>query len=156
MRSMFKFVLQPLLDFRRRIEEKVLIEHAGRVRRFEREKERLERLRNEKSLLARRFSEMQQGVMKAGDIAALFDYLGRVNIEERSQEDVVRKAAEELEEKRRDLLEAVKKRKAIEVLKDRQREAYKQELARKEIRRLDDFGIDQYKRNEGKEDHHRL
>jgi flagellar FliJ protein len=153
---MFKFVLQPLLDFRRRIEEKVLIEYAGRVRRFEREKERLERLRNEKSLLARRFSDMQRGVMKAGDIAALFDYLGRVNVEERSQEEVVRKAAEELEEKRRDLLEAVKKRKAIEVLKDRQREAYRQGLARKEIRRLDEFGIDQYKRNEGKEGHHRL
>ena len=153
---MFKFALQPLLDFRRRIEEKVLIEYAGRVRRFEREKERLERLRNEKSLLARRFSEMQQGVMKAGDIAALFDYLGRVNIEERSQEDVVRKAAEELEEKRQDLLEAVKKRKAIEVLRDRQHEAYRQALVRKEIRRLDEFGIDQYERHEGKEGHHRL
>ncbi len=156
MKSMFKFALQPLLDFRRRIEEKALTEYAGQVRRFETEKERLERLRHEKSLLARRFSEMQQGVMKAGDVATLFAYLGRVSSEERGQEDVVRKAAEELEEKRQNLLEAVKKRKAIEVLRDRQHEAYRQALVRKELRRLDEFGIEQHKRNEGKEGHHRL
>jgi flagellar FliJ protein len=153
---MFKFAMQPLLEFRKSIEEKMLLAFAGKARQLEIEKEKLERLRWKRSLLVQRFAEMQREDMNAGDIASLFSYLEHVRMDEQRQEDSVRKTADELDEKRKELLEAVKKRKVIEVLKEKQMKEYMQMLTRKELRRLDEFGIDQFKREEGQENNRRL
>ena len=154
--DMFKFAMQPVLEFRRSIEERMLLEFADKARQLEIASESLERLRERKSLLVHRFSVMQRGDMNAGDIASLFSYLERLKGEEQRQMDYIRKITEALDEKRKELLEAVKKRKVIEVLRDRQLEEYRQDLTRKELKTLDEFGIGQFKREEGKEDNRSL
>lgn len=153
---MFRFELQPVLDFRRSVEERMLTAFAEKTRQLEIEKEKLEGLRRKRSSLVHRFGLMQTRAMKADEVAALVSFLERLREEERGQEQRVRDAAAAAEERRKELLEAVKKRKALEVLKERQEEAYRQTLTRKERERLDEFGIDRHQREEGQENYRRL
>ncbi len=153
---MFKFELQPVLDFRRSVEERILMAFAERARQLEIEKEKLAGLRQKKSSLVHRFGVMQKRAMKADEVASLVSFLERVRKEERAQEQRVRDAAAELDERREELLEAVKKRKVLDVLKERQEEDYRRTLTRKERSRLDEFGIDRYQREEGQENYRRL
>jgi flagellar protein FliJ len=153
---MFNFALQPLLEFRRSLEERILLEFAGKTRQLETEKEKLDRIMQKRAFLINRFIQMQRSEMKADDVSLLFSWLNKIREDEQRQTDMVLKIAVELEGKRKELLTAVKKRKIIEVLRDRQMEEYKQNMTRKERERLDEFGIVQYAREESKEDHHRL
>lgn len=152
----FKFKLKPVLDYRRSIEDRMMTAFAEKARRLEMEKETLEGLRRKKSSLVRRFGDMQKKTMKADDVARLVSFLDRLREEERAQEARVRDAAAEAEERRKELLEAVKQRKVLEILKERQERDHRQITARKELSRLDEFGIDRYQREEGQENYRRL
>ena len=153
---MFKFALQPVLEFRQSVEERILLEFSGRARQLELEKAKVEGLREKKAQLTLRFALMQRGNMKVDDISYLFSYIEKIKEDEKKKLKAVQIIKGDMEEKRKELLEAVKKRKVIEVLRDRQMEEYRGNFARKERERLDAFGIDQFKREESKEDHHRL
>ncbi len=148
---MFRFKLQPILDFREVGERRAMQVYAGKVRQWEAETALLEGLRERKSLLLRRFGEMQKRETNSAEVASLFSFLERIKGEETAQEGRVSRAKEEVEEKRRELLEAVKKRKAIELLKEKRAEEYRREQNRKEREGLDEFGIDHYRREEGEE-----
>jgi flagellar FliJ protein len=154
--SVFKFDLQPLLDYREAAERGCLLRYAEKVKRLELEKARLQHLIEARLLLVGRLMAMQKKEMKAGDLSALIIYLDHVKDQEHRQVQTVSLSEDEAEEKRKELVEAMARKKAVELLKEKRLAEYRHELARKEMKRIDDSAIDRYQRAEGEETHRRL
>jgi flagellar FliJ protein len=149
---MFKFEFQQVLDFRKSIEEKRLVEHSDQQKEVNKERLALAQLRKKKTELTAQFLRIQEQGMQATDAALYVSYIQHVNERERLQQDAVGKAEALLEEKKAALLEAVKKRKAMERLKEKRFAEHRSAAAAKERRNLDEFGIRSFQRKAGNEE----
>lgn len=138
---MFKFKLQPLLDYRKSIEETALLEFADKMRRLENEKEILEGLKRERLALIGQLIKLPGRRLPAADISLYHSYISHIKDMQGSQKGVIGEAAREAEDKRTELLETVKKRKAIEILKQKKLEEYQADIINKERKELDEVGI---------------
>ncbi|MBN2516032.1 MAG: flagellar export protein FliJ [Deltaproteobacteria bacterium] len=138
---MFHFKLQPVLDYRKQIEEQLLSEFADAKRRLNYEKERLELLENKKKALIAQLESMSEGDITIADISLCRSYLERIRDDEKCQHEVVLKLDRELEDKRIKLLDAIKKRKILEVIKEKKTEEYRTNLILNERKELDEFGV---------------
>jgi len=138
---MFHFKLQPVLDYRKQIEEQFLSEFADTKRRLNYEKERLELLENKKKDLITQLESMGEGDVTVADISLCQSYLERMRDEEICQCKVVVRLDEELENKRIKLVDAIKKRKVLEIIKEKKTEEYKTNLIYNERKELDEFGV---------------
>ncbi len=147
---MFKFKLQPLLDYRRVLEENAQQDFALKLRALEIEKQLLASIAGQRAVLARRFLEMSSGKaeMKAEDFASLTARLELLRIRQREQEKAVMEKDAEKERSRLAMMESVRNRRIMELLRDRHFGMYKQEMKRREARQLDEFGIRNYNRRE--------
>ncbi len=141
---MFKFELQSVLDYRLSLEEKSQIAYSEQMRCLENEKRVLEKLRKKKAALMNQFLQDQNGAMNASDIALFISYIRHMITREQEQVTVVSREETVLEERRGDLIEAVKNRKALENLKDKRLQQYKAGILEKERKELDEFGIVSY------------
>ncbi len=141
---MFKFELQSVLDYRLSLEEKSQIAYSEQLRCVENERRVLERLREKKAALMNRFLQDQNDQMNASEIAMFISYIRHMITKEQEQVSVIAREESVLEEKRGDLLEAVKNRKALENLKDRKLQQYRANILEKERKELDEFGIISY------------
>jgi flagellar FliJ protein len=143
---MFKFKLQPLLDYRRIIEENAQQDFALRMRELEIAKQLLASIAGQRAVLARRFVDLSKGrsEMKADDLAALTSRLELLRIRQREQEKAVIEKDAEKESSRLVMLDAMRSRRIMELLRDRHFENYKMENKRRETRQLDEFGIRGY------------
>jgi flagellar FliJ protein len=138
---MFHFKLQPVLDYRKQIEEQLLSEFADAKRRFNYEKERLELLENRKKDLITQLESMSEGDVTVADISLCQSYLERIRDDENCQRDVVLRLDKELEVKRIKLVDAIKKRKVLEIIKEKKTEEYRANLILNERKELDEFGV---------------
>lgn len=143
---MFKFRLQPLLEYRKLLEENAQQEFALKLRELENEKKALAAIAGERSVIARRFMELSGGgvEMKADDLATLTSRLEILRIRQRLQEKVVIEKDEAKELSRLSMLDAMRNKRIMELLRDRHFGNYKLELKRRETRSLDEFGIRSY------------
>lgn len=144
--DMFRFKLQPLLDYRRIIEENAQQDFALKLRELEIEKQLLASIAGQRAIIARRFADMSKGhsEIKADDLAALTSRLELLRIRQREQEKTVIEKDAEKERSRLVMLEAMRNRRIMELLRDRHFDNYKMENKRREARQLDEFGIRSY------------
>jgi flagellar FliJ protein len=145
---MFTFRLQSLLDVRIACEEKVIVEVAEIVRRFEREQEVLKSLKNERSLLCGQLELLQGSPTRSPDLSLLVSYLWSCHEREKAQEDLIDGVRRDLDAKREDLLAAVKDRKIMEKLKIRQLEHYRDHIEDRERKDLDEMAITRFGRRD--------
>jgi flagellar FliJ protein len=138
---MFHFKLQPVLDYRKQIEEKFLSEFSDANRRLNYEKERLELLENKKKDLITQLESMGEGDVTVADISLCRSYLERIRDEEDCQREVVLRLDGELEDKRIKLVDAIKKRKVLEIIKEKKTSEYKTNIFHNERKELDEFGV---------------
>ena len=138
---MFKFKLQALLDYRKGIEERHLVEFSDKVRRLEAEKGILEELKRERLALIGQLVKMQERRLSATDISLYHSYIHYIKDTQATQEGVISEAANEVENKREELLDAVKKRKVIEILKQKKLAEYQADIINRERKELDEVGI---------------
>ncbi|MFB3925576.1 MAG: flagellar export protein FliJ [Syntrophales bacterium] len=141
---MFLFKLQSVLDYRKTLEEKCLVEYSDSLKYLEKEKNILETLKRRKEVLMNQFLKMQEGDLNSSEIASYVSFIRHMTDKERGQQAAVRKAEEVVEKKRVELLEAVKKRKVMENLKERKKEEYRSEVEAKERKEMDEFGITKF------------
>jgi flagellar protein FliJ len=145
---MFRFRLQPVLDTRIAFEEKLLREFSERKRELEKGISILDALHEERHSWIRDMQEMMKREVTAYDIgmhSAYINYLkGRIEY----QQMAVKGLAEKVEEKREELLEAVKKRKIMENLKERQFIEYKENAEMMERKALEEISIQAYARRQ--------
>lgn len=121
---MFVFSLQSVLDYRKNIEEKIHNEFSEKKRELELEELKLINLINERADLIGELRKMQNKSLPVDDIARYISYVEQVRENEKKQRITIAQVSEELEVKRNELLEAVKKRKIMERLKERHAEEY--------------------------------
>ncbi|MBN2687729.1 MAG: flagellar export protein FliJ [Deltaproteobacteria bacterium] len=138
---MFSFRLQSVLDFRKQVEDGHLAEFARVRRRLDHEMERLSRIMEDTMRMMNHLMMIGKGDIQPGDIALVKSYIKSLRELERRQQAVIETVKLELEDKRAELLEAVKQRKIMENLRERRFEAYKSEAQKRELKELDERGI---------------
>jgi flagellar FliJ protein len=145
---MFTYNLQSVLEYRQSIEEKKLTEFSEAERNLQKEKDRLKGIREQQQALVEELKALKDRECNSRDIALFLKYAEELQKKENRQIEVVREATAAFEEKRKELLEAVKKRKMMETHKDHQFQDYKSDLIAAERRETDDISIQRFARRE--------
>jgi flagellar FliJ protein len=145
---MFVFRLQSVLDYRENIQEKVLNEFSEKKRELETEESRLKYLINERINLIGELRKMKDKLLHVDDIAHRVSYVEQVREKEHNQKQVIAKVMEQLESKRAELLEAVKKKKVMERLKETHAEEYESNINALEQKNSDEMSVLKFGRRE--------
>jgi len=145
---MFTYNLQSVLEYRQSLEEKKLTEFSGQERILRREKEILKGIREKQQILVEELRALKDKECTSRDIALSLAFMEELQKRENRQIEVVREATALFEEKRKDLLEAVKKRKMMEIHKEYQFREYKADLVLSERRETDELSIQRFVRRE--------
>ncbi|MCD6153927.1 MAG: flagellar export protein FliJ [Syntrophobacterales bacterium] len=138
---MFNFRLQPVLDYRKQLEEKLMLEFADIKRSLDCEKEALKELRKERADLVSRLEKMGKSRLSAADASIYFSYISRMKNEENHREDIICRIEKGLKEKRADLVDASKKKRILEILKEKGLKEYRLFWIDREQKELDEAGI---------------
>jgi flagellar protein FliJ len=145
---MFVFQLQPVLDYRKNIEVKILNEFSQIKRELETEELRLKNLIQERENLIGELREMQNKSLPVDYIARNVSYVEQVRENEKKQSVIIVQVSEQLEAKRKELLEAVKKTKIMEKLKERHAEEYEGDVRAFEQKNSDEMAVLKFGRRE--------
>ncbi len=145
---MFKFKLQSVLEYRVNLEEKIQGEFSGVQRYLAEQKAILKALVSEREKLISDLRNMQQVAMRADDIATLVAYVEAIRHKEIDQQNVIHQAEEQVEAKRKELMEAVKNRKVMENLRDKSAEEYKKNFNDLEQKSSDEMSVLKFGRRE--------
>lgn len=138
---MFNFRLQKVLDYRKQLEEKRILEFADTKKRLDCEKETLKKLKRERADLISRLEKMGENKLSAADASIYLSYISHIKDEENDGEDIVCQIGKELKEKRAKLVDASKKKRILEILKEKKLKEYKVSLISREQKELDEAGI---------------
>ena len=136
------------MDYRKNIEERILNAFSEKKRELELEELKLQNLSEEKRDIIDQLKKMQDKSLHIDDIARYVSYVERIGENEKRQNIIIAQASEQLEAKRMELLEAVKKRKVIEMLKDRHAEEYANAERALEQKNSDEMAVLKFGRRE--------
>jgi flagellar FliJ protein len=135
---MFNFRLQPVLKYRKQLEERLMLEFADRKRNLDYEKETLKKLRRERADLISRLKKMGESKLSAAHASIYLYYISHIKDEENHREEIICQIEEELEEKRTKLVNASRKRRILEIIKEKKLEEYRLSLISREQKELDE------------------
>ncbi|MEQ8181565.1 MAG: flagellar export protein FliJ [Smithellaceae bacterium] len=138
---MFLFRFQTVLDFRKNVEEKILGEFSEKKRQLEFEELKLQNLMKEWSALLGELKKMQNKAVPVGDIARYVAYIDQVKENENRQKIKIAEVSGQLETKRIELLDAVRKTKIMEKLKQRHAKDYKDDERALEQKNSDEMSV---------------
>jgi len=142
----YRFTLQVVLDYRKRLEEALQIDLSGIERDLAREKQQLISYEQEKRAyeeeLARR--EAREVDLEAGILYR--DYLRGMRRKVKAQRDKVATVTTARDKKREELLIATKKRKVLETVRQKDFRRFLQGLERRERLFIDEISIRNYGR----------
>jgi flagellar FliJ protein len=138
---MFNFRLQSVLEYRMNMEEKILNEFSETKRELDVERTRMKYLVKERINLITELRDMQDKPLPADDFANYISYLEKVRENEKKQKIVIHQVKEQLESKRKELIEAVKQRKIMEKLRKRHVEEYNDNLRNLEQKSSDEMSV---------------
>jgi flagellar FliJ protein len=143
---MFTFNLQPVLNYRKTIEEKKLAEFADMQRKLAEEKAQLECICEQKLQIVEQLKNIQQSTFYASDVSFSLSYVRILNEKEIAQKKVVARISEGAEKLRRELLETVKDRKMIDILKEHKLLEFKMGIASLERKAIEETAIQSFAR----------
>jgi len=144
---MYRFNLQVLLDYRKRIEEGLQIELSQVQRELEKEKQLLTAYQREKLYYEEELVRREEKEIDVSEALLYRDYLRGMRIRIKEQRDVVAKVKGDLDIKQNELLNATKKRKVLEKVKEKEWKRFKENLERKERILIDEVGMRKYQRD---------
>jgi flagellar FliJ protein len=143
---MFAFNLEPVLHYRKTIEEKKLAEFTDKQRRLAKEEALLESIGKEKMQIVAQLNDIQQNTFYTSDISFSLSYIGILNEKEMNQQKLVARITLEVEKLRGELLETVKDRKIIDMLKEHRFMEFKTGIARLERKAIEEVAIQTFVR----------
>jgi len=117
---MFNFRLQTVLDVRKTMEDKALSEFSEQQRELKKEKEVFQSIRQKKNELVDALREIQGKKVSISEITMNSDSIKRCQKNEAIQKERVQEAKIKVNMKKKELIEATKKRKTMEILKSKQ------------------------------------
>ena len=144
---MYRFNLQVLLDYRKRVEEGIQIELSHVQRKLEEEKQLVISYREEKNFYEEELLRREEREIDVEEGILYRDYLKGMRAKIKKQEEIVTRMRVELDKKREELLAVTNNRKILEKVKEKDWEKFARELARREGMFIDEVGIRGYLRN---------
>lgn len=138
---MFKFDMETVLNYRVQIEEQRQLAFSNAVKSLQAARVVLADLQKERNELIHNFTKIQKKALRSDVIQRHFAFIEYLKGKEEKQMAVIQKMEEDANEKRRLLLDAMKKRKIMDTLREKKFDAYLQDMAAKERKEMDDFTI---------------
>jgi flagellar FliJ protein len=143
---MYRFNLQVVLDYRKRIEEGLQIELSQIQRELEKEKQLFLAYRREKNYYEEELVKREEKEINVNEALLYRDYLRGMRIRIKEQRDIVAKAKGDFDIKQNELLNATKKRKVLEKVKEKEWKRFKENIERRERILVDEAGMRKYQR----------
>ena len=144
---MYRFNLQVLLDYRKRVEEGVQIELSQIQRALENAKQLLFSYQREKSYYVDELIRREEKEINVDNGVLYRNYLRGMRIKIREQRELVAKIKIDFDKKQASLLDATKKRKVLEKVKEKNQAEFMAGLERRERILIDEIGIRKYQRS---------
>lgn len=145
---MFHFKLQPVLDYKKQAEEKLLSELAKIKRRLDSEVNKLKKIHEERRREINDLEKMgNSSSLNPADASLCSDRIVYLAHCGKRQKSVIGAIEQEHEIKRKELVEAVKKRKILDIIRVKRLKEYNSEISRKEVKSLDELGGMQHNRS---------
>jgi flagellar FliJ protein len=138
---MFKFDMETVLNYRVQIEEQRQLAFSNAVKSLQAARIILADLQKERNELIHNFTKIQKKALRSDVIQRHFAFIEYLKGKEEKQMAVIQKMEADANEKRRLLLDAMKKRKIMDTLREKKFDAYLQDMAAKERKEMDDFTI---------------
>jgi len=145
---MFQFRFQSVLDYRKTLEEKRHSEFSEQREFLEKRIAGLESLRAERSRQMETLRAMDRVKVSPSDISYLSSYILSLREQETREEDVISQMRTALEEKRKELVEAMRQKKVMENLRERHFEEFQESEDKQENNQLDEFGVTRFRMRE--------
>ena len=143
---MYRFNLQILLDYRKRIEEGFQIELSLIQKKLENARQALLSSRQEKTRYEEELTEKESREVNLPVSILYRDYLRGIRKKIQEQKDRVATIKIEFDKKQEELLAATKNRKVLEKVKEKHAREFLQEVEKKERAFVDEVGIRRYQR----------
>lgn len=141
---MYQFNLEPLLNHRRYQEEILQKDLADLKIRLAAEKEKLGVLRQKMRNTIRQLQKTQSAGKPASEIKLYVDFIERLSKEMEAQRKKVLEAERKFNQKRQDLIAAMKKRKTLDRLKEKDLQVYEKKQLKKERNLMDEVAVHQF------------
>ena len=143
---MYKFSLEPVLKYRKLLEEDLQKDFAVLKRQLLDEKVRLSNFEQVRDRFSGELQQKQVKSISVSDILLYTDYLQEVSREIEKQSEKILEAEKGLDQKREELVGAMKNRKIIDRLKEKGLESHIQELTKKEQALMNEAAISVFNR----------
>ncbi len=140
----FKFRLEGFLGIKEKIEDQKKLEYGKALKKLDEERECLKSLENKKQSVIDNMRNSINSGIRANELRRYNNFVDYIKDRIEEQKDVVRKAEVFAEQKRVDLVNAMKERKMLEVLKENDRIEYNKEQLLKEQKVVDEIVSYQY------------
>jgi flagellar protein FliJ len=138
---MLDFKLQSILEYRINMEEKIHNEFSEKKRELDAERLKMKALVKERNNLIAELRMMQNKPLPADDFAVYISYVKQVRENQKKQKIIIHQVKEQVEGKRKELVEAVKQRKIMEKLKQQHLEEYNNNLRNLEQKASDEMSV---------------
>ena len=138
---MYKFSLEPVLKHRKLLEEDLQKDLAVLKRQLFDERERLSNFEQVRDRFSGELQQKQVKSISVSDILLYTDYLQEVSKEIKKQSKKILEAEKRVDQKREELVGAMKNRKTIDRLREKGLEAHVQELSKKEQSLMNEAAI---------------
>ena len=141
---MYKFNLESLLNHRRYQEEILQKELANLKTLLAAEKQKLRVTKKKKRKYLRQLRQKQKESRAVSEIKLYLDFVDRLSKDLAAQNHRVVKAERRFNQKRQDLIVALKRRKTLDKLKEKGRQAHQQKILKKERDFMDEVSTHQF------------
>lgn len=129
---MYKFNLESLLNHRRYQEEILQKELADCKNHLTEQQQRLQTIKHKQRKYSNELHQRQKKDGTVSDLIMYFRYIERLSTDLDNQKRQVALAKKQFNQKRKDLIEMMKKRKTLEKLREKGFKAFQQQLQKKE------------------------
>jgi flagellar FliJ protein len=143
---MYKFILEPVLNQRKSVEEIMQKELAVLKKLLVDEKKMLAVFKKAENNALKGLQQKKTKSIPVFDILLYVRFIEKLSRDIEKQEERVLDVEKRFDEKREDLIEAIKKRKVIEKLKEKSFKLYQQEITKKEQDFMNEVAINQFNR----------
>jgi len=138
---MYKFSLEPVLKYRKLLEEDLQKDFAVLKRQLLDEKVRLSNFEQVRDRFSGELQQKQVKSISVSDILLYTDYLQEVSKEIKKQSKRILEAEKSVDQKREELVGAMKNRKTIDRLREKGLKVHVQELSKKEQNLMNEAAI---------------
>ena len=140
----FKFRLESFLGIKEKIEEQKKLEYGKALKKLDEERAYLGSLETKKKNVIDNMRNSINSGIRANELKSYNNFVDYIKLRIEEQKNVVRKAEIYAEQKRIELVDAMKERKMLEVLKENDRVEYNKEQLLKEQKIVDEIVSYQY------------